>query len=76
MKNYLIKTNADTQIWITKGTQMVVFTEWDCLKLNMLPSKELLPVIGNFDEIVSLNVDISIHPLDFSGVEILAEEEL
>lgn len=64
MKNLLVKTNADTQIWISKGNQVIVFSEHDLAKIHLEANQEALKTIGNFEEVLENNLDIEIYNLD------------
>jgi len=74
MKNYLVETNADTQIWVTKDEQVIVFTEYELWKLLLKPTEKLLRTIGNFDEAVeNNNNELEVHNINDLSGKVLAE---
>jgi hypothetical protein len=78
MKNLLVETNADRQVWITKGDQVIVFSEYDLWKLLLKPTKKLLETIGNFDEVLANNSnELEVYNINdlLDNAKVLAECE-
>ena len=62
-KNYLIETNAERIILVTKEDQVIIFNEYELDRIGMIPISKYMKEIGNFDEVKHENPEIEVYNL-------------